>query len=302
MTGAALAALVGGALEGPDRAFSGVAPLERAGPDELAFALGAVPEGAEAGVLLARAPIPGRTVVVVADPRLALARALAALYPEVHPSGVAEGACVHPSAILAPGVVVYPGVWVGPGVSVGEGTVLFPNVVLYPGTRIGRRCRIHAGAVIGADGFAYQPGPEGLVKLPHIGGVRIEDDVEIGANSTVDRGLLGDTVIGAGSKIDNLVQVGHNVRLGRSVVLAAQVGLSGSVALGDGVVMAGQSGVADHVKVGAGAVVGAQSGVTGNLEAGGTYLGSPAVPARLARRIFAVWRRLPEWWRTEGDR
>ena len=98
------------------------------------------------------------------------------------------------------------------------------------------------------------------------------------------------------------MQVGHNVRLGRSVVLAAQVGLSGSVALGDGVVMAGQSGVADHVKVGAGAVVGAQSGVTGNLEAGGTYLGSPAVPARLARRIFAVWRRLPEWWRTEGDR
>lgn len=302
MTAGALAALVGGALEGPDRAFSGVAPLEEAGPDQLAFAVGAVPEATRAGVLLAARAVEGRTVVVVADPRLALALALAALYPEAHPEGVAPGATVHPTAVLGARVTVYPGVWVGPGVRVGDDTVLFPNVVLYPGTTVGRRCRVHAGAVIGADGFAYRPGPEGLVKLRHIGGVRIEDDVEIGANSAVDRGLLADTVIGAGSKIDNLVQIGHNARIGRHVVLAAQVGLSGSVRLGDGVVMAGQSGVADHVEVGPGAVIGAQSGVTGDVEGGAAYLGSPAVPARLARRIFAVWRHLPAWWRASGVR
>lgn len=297
MTASELAALVGGRLEGPDRAFSGVAPLERAGAEQLAFARGAPPEGCAAGVLLAREPAPGRTVVVVADPKAAFALALSELFPEVQAPGVRAGAHVDPTAVLGPGVVVHAGAWVGPGVEIGEDSVIFPNAVLYPGTRLGRRCRVHAGAVLGADGFAYQPGPTGPLKVPHIGGLRVGDDVEIGANTTIDRGFLEDTVIGAGSKIDNLVQIGHNARLGRAVVLAAQVGLAGSVVLGDGVLMGGQAGVADHVALGDGARVGAQSGVGRDVPPGGAVLGSPAVPVRLARRMYVVLKQLPEWWR-----
>lgn len=297
MTADELAALTGGLRAGPDRPFSGLATLERAGPDQLAFARGAVPEGCAAGVLLARAAIEGRTVVVVEDPKAAFARVIAHLFPELHEPGVHAGAFVHPSAVLGAGVVVYPGAHVGAGCEIGEGTVIFPNVVLYPGTRLGRRCRVHAGAVLGSDGFAYQPGPGGPLKVPHIGGLSVGDDVEIGANSTIDRGLLEDTVVGSGSKLDNLVQVGHNVQLGRAVILAAQVGLAGSVALGDGVLVGGQAGVADHVRLGSGARVGAQSGVGHDVAPGEAVLGTPAVPARLAKRIFAVWKQLPAWWR-----
>ena len=300
MTAAALAALVGGRLEGPDRAYSGVAALDQAGPEHLAFAVREIPEGCAAGVLLCAAAAPGRTCVVVADPRAAFAAAVADLLPEEHPTGVAPTATVHPSARLGARVVIYPGVYVGPDCEVGDDTILYPNVVLYPRTVVGRRCRVHAGAVLGADGFGYLPGPRGPQKVPQVGRVRVEDDVEIGANTTIDRAALGETVVGAHSKIDNLVQVGHNARLGRGVILLAQSGVSGSVTLGDGVLLAGQAGVADHVTVGPGAVVGAQAGVTGDLEGGGRYLGSPAVPAALARRIFAVWRRLPDWWRRQG--
>ena len=303
MTAAEIAALTGGILAGPDRDVRGVGALDRAGPDALAFASGRVPEACAAGVLLARAAEPGRTVVVVDDPRRAFAVVLAALFPEVHADGVHPGAVVHPTARLGRGVVVYPGCHVGAGCEVGEGTVLFPNVVLYPGTVIGRRCRVHAGAVLGADGFAYHPTAAGPLKVPQLGRVRVGDDVEIGANSTIDRAALDETVIGDGTKIDNLVQIGHNCRLGRGVVIAGQAGLSGSVTVGDGAVLAGQVGVADHARVGAGAVVGAQSGVTGRVPDGAVVLGTPALPAAEARRVYAVWRRLPELWRAVwGDR
>ncbi len=301
MLASELAALLGGSLHGPDRAFSGLAPLERAGPDQLAFCRGAPPEGCGAGVLLARSPAEGRSVVVVEDPKAAFGQAIAHLFPELHAPGVHPGAFVDPSARLGEGVVVHPGCWVGARCEIGAGTVLFPNVVLYPDTRMGARCRIHAGAVLGSDGFAYQPGPEGPRKIPHIGGLVIGDDVEIGANSTVDRGMLEDTVIGAGTKLDNLVQVGHNVRLGRAVVIAAQSGIAGSVTIGDGALLGGQSGVVDHVRIGAGARVGAQSGVGKDVAPGEAVLGSPAMPAALARRVFAVLRRLPAWWRTQKD-
>lgn len=297
MRASELALWVGGRLEGPDRPFAGVAPLERAGPEELAFATDRVPEGCGAGVLLVREAIPGRTAVVVAQPRLAFARLLGLLFPEVHPPGVSPAAHVDPSARLGERVVVYPGVFVGADCEIGADTVLFPNVVLYPGTVLGARCRVHAGAVLGADGFAYHATPEGPVKVPQVGRVRIGDDVEIGANTTVDRASLDETVLGNGTKLDNLVQIGHNVQLGRGVIIAAQSGLSGSVVLEDGVVLAGQAGVADHVRLGAGAVVGAQSGVTADVPAGQTVLGSPAMPVRLARRVFAAWRHLPEMWR-----
>ena len=297
MTASELAALVGGALTGEDRAFVGVAPLNSASPSQAAYAEGAVPDGCHAGVLLARAAVPGRTVVVIDDPKAGFIRLLERLFPEVHAPGVMPGANVHPSAKIAASASVYPGVYVGPGCVVGEGTVLFPNAVLYPGTLVGRDCRIHAGVVLGADGFSYHRGSFGVVKVPQVGRVHVEDGVEIGANSTVDRAFLDETLIGAGAKIDNLVQVGHNSKVGRRAVLAAQSGLSGSVTLGDGVVLAGQVGVADHVEIGPGAVVGAQSGVSHDLAGGERYLGSPAVPLAQARRIYAIWKRLPELWR-----
>lgn len=302
MTAQELAALVGGARVGPDRSFFKVAPVERAGPDDLAFTMGPVPDTCAAGVILATDPLPGRTVVVVQDPRLAFSRVLAQFFPEVHEPGVHPGAFVHPTARLGARVVIYPGAVVGADCAVGDDTILFPNVVLYPGTEVGRRCRIHAGAVLGADGFAYQPSQDGLVKVPQVGRLRVEDDVEIGANTCIDRAFLEETLVGAGSKIDNLVQIGHNSRLGRCVVLVAQSGLGGSVKLGDGVLLAGQAGVADHVTIGAGAVVGAQAGVNSDLPGGERYLGSPALPAVQARRIFALWRRLPDLWRAFAGR
>lgn len=287
---AALAARVGGALHGADRAVLAVAPAEAAGPDHLAcWERG--PRG-DAGVWIARAPLPGATTVVVPDPLPAFAAVLAWAFPEpaflgaVHPD-----ARVHPSAVLAPGVVV------GADCEVGEGTVLFPNVVLYPRTRLGARCRVHAGSVLGADGFRYHPTPRGALKVPQVGGVWVGDDVELGALCTVDRGFLGDTVVGDGCKLDDHVHVGHNVRLGRGVVIAAQTGLSGSCVVGDGVLVGGQAGLADHAVVGAGARVGAQSGVHGEIPPGETWLGTPARPIATMRRVYALTADLPQMWR-----
>jgi UDP-3-O-[3-hydroxymyristoyl] glucosamine N-acyltransferase len=277
-------------LHGHDRTVRSVASNDDAGADDLAFAVG-VP--GDAGVLLAREPITGRSVVVVADPKLAFARALERLVPEVD----SFRGSVHPDARIAPRAILHPGVVVGRECEVGNDTVLFPNVVLYPRTSIGERCRIHAGTVIGADGFGYQPTSEGVVKMPHVGRVRIEDDVEIGALSTIDRAVLGETVIGAGSKLDDHVHVAHNCRVGRGVVIAAQTGLSGSVVVGDRAVIGGQVGVVEHVTIGAGARIGAQSGVHRDVPAGATWLGSPARPIEETRRTWAALRHLPEMWK-----
>lgn len=295
MRASELATLVGGTLHGEDRAFEGVAPVGRAGPRELAFT-GGEAEGA-AGVLLARAPVPGRTVVVAADPRLAFAKALQHLFPEVHPSGVQPGAFVHPGARLGEGVRVYPGAYVGPDCVLGDGVVVHPNAVLYPGVVLGPGTVVHAGAVLGADGFSYVPGPEGLVKMPQVGGLEVGADVEVGANACIDRGALDPTRVGDGSKIDDLVLVGHNSQLGRSVVLAGQVGLAGSTTVGDGAVLGGQAGSADHTVIGAGARVGAGAGVHKAVAPGETVLGRPAGPARDVRRVWAHLRELPELWR-----
>jgi len=167
-------------------------------------------------------------------------------------------------------------------------------VTLLAGARLGRRVLVHPGAVIGADGFGFAFDGARHRKIPQTGGVVIEDDVEIGANTTIDRATFGDTIVRRGTKIDNLVQIGHNVEVGEHSILVAQVGVSGSSKLGRGVVLAGQVGIADHVSVGDGAMVAAQGGVPSDLEAGGRYLGTPARPAMEARRIFAAESRLPE--------
>ena len=308
MQASELAKRVNGTLSGPDRPFVGVAPLSAAQEDQVAYAEGALPPGCRAGVLLIRSAIPGRCCVVVEDPKLAFIQLLRLLFPEVHPSGVQPGAWVHPDATLEAGVVVYPGVVVGADCWVGAETVLFPNVVLYPKTRVGRNCRIHAGVVLGADGFSYHATPQGVVKVPQVGNVVVGDGVEIGANSTIDRAFLTSTKIGSGACLDNLVHVGHNTEVGRHSVIAAQTGISGSVTIGDGVVMGGQVGVADHATIGPGARLGAGAGVHGTIPAGEAWLGRPAVPVRLARRIMVIRNHLPEMWawfrkhkREQGD-
>ncbi len=194
-----------------------------------------------------------------------------------------------------------------PGVEVGAGSVLHANVVVRERCRIGRGVIIHQNTSIGADGFGYRPDPKGggLLKVPHIGNVVIEDQVEIGANSCVDRGKFGSTVIGAGTKIDNLCQIGHNVRIGRSCVVAAQTGLSGSVVVGDGVLIGGRGGASDHVSIGAGARLGGNSVAFKDVPPGATWVGFPADDANAVKRQWASLRKLPglvaDWQRNKPD-
>jgi len=289
-----------------------VAVPETAGSNEVAFVEKLMET--EAGCLVCLEAIPGRTCLVVKDPKAGFIRILERLLAEqrleagVHPTAVVEGelgpgCSVGPHAVIGAGaslgsnVVVHAGVVVGSGCRVGENTELFPGVVLYSGVVVGKRCRIHSGAVLGADGFSFHPTSQGPLKVPQVGGVIVEDDVEIGANTCIDRAFLEDTRVGAGSKFDNLVQVGHNTELGKNCLLAAQTGLSGSVVVGDGVMLGGQVGVRDHVSIGSGASVGAGSAVAWNLAGDAEYFGRPAQPLALGRRAFLLSSRLPEIWK-----
>jgi UDP-3-O-[3-hydroxymyristoyl] glucosamine N-acyltransferase len=232
--------------------------------------------------------------VVVPDPKAAFMVVLRRLFPEVHPRGVQPGAHVDPTARLGLGVVVYPGAYVGPDVCVGADTVILPNAVLLRGTQVGAGCVVGPGAVLGHAGFGLHPGPSGPEHVPQVGRVVVGDGVGIGANSCVDRAFLTQTSIRDATHIDNLVQVGHNCDIGRGVIMAAQVGLSGSVTVGDGAVLAGQAGVSDHVAIGPGAQLGGQAGTARDLEGGERWLGTPAMPLRVAARVFAASKQLPD--------
>ena len=258
----------------------------------------------------------GKALVIVKNPRLAFARAAVLLREgEQRPVGIHPLAVVHPSArigagvsvdaraviaedaVLGEGCRVGAGAVVGRGVRLGTDCEVYPNVTIYPATSIGDRVVIHAGAVLGSDGFGYvRDGETGRYeKSPQIGTLRIEDDVEIGANTTIDRGALDATVIGRGSKLDNLVHVGHNVVIGENVVVAAQVGISGSSTIEDGVVIAGQVGIGDHARVGAGVILGGQCGVLPQKIVRGPgemFWGTPARPLREYLRSVAALARL----------
>jgi UDP-3-O-[3-hydroxymyristoyl] glucosamine N-acyltransferase len=252
--------------------------------------------------------------VLAANPYLAMARAVALLHPPpAPPAGVHPTAVVDPTAELGEDVHVGPLAAIGARVRVGARTVIHPHVVLYPGVQVGADCLLHSGvqvreecrlgdrvivqngAVIGADGFGFAKDAEGRYeKILQVGTVVVEDDVEIGALTAVDRAALGETRIGRGTKIDNLVQIGHSVTIGRDSVLAGQVGIAGSTRVGDRVVMAGQVGVVGHISIGDGAIVTAQTGVPGDVEPGAVISGSPAIENRAWLKSIAVFARLPE--------
>jgi UDP-3-O-[3-hydroxymyristoyl] glucosamine N-acyltransferase len=195
---------------------------------------------------------------------------------------------------VGPKSVLQAGNYVGEDCRLGEGVHLFPNVTLYPRCQLGNRVAIHAGSVIGSDGFGYVF-DEGIhFKVQQIGNVIIQDDVEIGANVTIDRGALGSTIVGKGTKIDNLVQLAHNVVTGAHCILVSQTGIAGSTRLGNYVTLAGQSGLAGHLKIGDRAIVGAQAGVMNDVPEGGKYLGSPAQPDRNMKRQWVALRNMPE--------
>jgi UDP-3-O-[3-hydroxymyristoyl] glucosamine N-acyltransferase len=304
-----------------------VTTLEDAGPGDLTFfanpkyiaemratraaavILGERDEAAPCAMLRAR------------NPYLAFARAVALFGPrDVHPAGIHQLADVAASAVIAAGASIAAFVSIADGATIGERTIVYPHVTIGPGARIGADCVIHArvsireritigdrvvvqdGAVIGSDGFGFARGEDGAHhKIPQVGGVVIEDDVEIGANTTIDRPAVGETRIGAGTKIDNLVQIAHGVRVGRAVLLAAQVGIAGSTAVEDGVTLAGQVGVAGHLILGKGVVATAQTGIPNSVEAGAFISGYPAIPNRDWLRSSAIFRRLPELKKTIAD-
>ena len=238
---------------------------------------------------------------------------MAVFFPEpkfaagIHPSAVvAASAQIDPSAHIGPhctvgervklgaNVVLQAGNFIGDDSTLGDETHLFPNVTLYPRTQISRRVRIHAGTVIGADGYGYVLDGGVHRKIPQVGHVIIGDDVEIGANVTVDRGALGSTVIGRGTKIDNLVQIAHNVQIGEHCIVIAQVGIAGSSRLGNYVILAGQAGVGGHLQLGDNATIGAQAGVMTDIPAGGKWIGSPAQPDKDFKRQVIALRHLPD--------
>jgi UDP-3-O-[3-hydroxymyristoyl] glucosamine N-acyltransferase len=305
----------------PNVVVTGVAPLDRAGPEHVTFLASAryAPLFADcgAGVALVApelADAPGRAAarVVVDKPHDAMLSLLASLYPEreqeasVHPTAViGRGARLGDRVVIGPYVVIGEGaeigaavrldahVVVGAGVTIGERCHVYPGVTLYSGTSLGERVRVHAGARLGSDGFGYVFRGGGHEKIPHVGRCVVEPDVEIGANTTIDRGSIDDTVIGAGTKIDNLVHIAHNVRIGRLCLIMAQVGIAGSVRVEDGVILAGQVGISGHHTIGAGARLAAQAGVFGDVPAGETWSGYPARPHREALRAQAALFKLP---------
>ena len=203
-------------------------------------------------------------------------------------------ACIEEGAEIGDNSYIHPHATVGCHAKVGTNTILYPNVTIYHDCRVGNNCILHAGAVIGADGFGFAPSPEGYEKIPQIGIAVIEDNVEIGANTCVDRATMGATIVHSGVKLDNLIQVAHNVEIGSNTVIASQTGIAGSAKIGEWCMFAGQVGVAGHIKVGDHVTVGAQSGIPGNTKSGQTLMGYPAIDPKQFARSAAIYKKLPD--------
>lgn len=318
-----LAALCGATLHGdPARTVRGPASLSEAGPDEISFLANAryrsqLDTTRAAAVVVALDFESDRSDVAFLrckDPNRAFTAVVKAFAGDVArpEAGVHSTAVVDPSASVDPSAVIGPlcvvgahasigprawlraSVFVGEGASLGADTLVHPRVVVYAGSRIGARCTLHAGCVIGSDGYGFEPTREGWEKIPQCGIALVEDDVEIGANTTIDRARFGATRIGRGAKLDNLVHVAHNVVVGDAALLIAQTGIAGSSRIGKRAILAGQVGVTGHATIGDGARIAAQSGVFGDVPAGADYMGHPARPRGESLRLLALVARLPE--------
>ncbi|MBI3329145.1 MAG: UDP-3-O-(3-hydroxymyristoyl)glucosamine N-acyltransferase [Nitrospinae bacterium] len=319
-----LARVVGGSVDGDaTMAITGVAGIREAQPGDITFVahhkyLRALQASKASAVILDRRTPADRPAIRVDQPYLAFATLLTHYYPRPRPAPgirepvtlgkrvqVGKDVTLFPlvtlgdDVTLGDAVVLYPGVFVGSGSSIGDHTVIYPNVSIYDRVSIGRRVVIQAGAVLGSDGFGYVQGPDGRHhKIPQVGGIRIEDDVEIGANVCIDRATVGETIIRRGTKIDNLVHIAHNVEVGEDNLLLAHVGISGSCRLGTHVTLAGQVGLIDHVTVGDNATIIAQSGIAKDVETNAVMAGTVAMPHGLWRRVQVAIPRLPELLRT----
>jgi len=329
-----IAAVLGGALYGNANAkVCDVAPIEQAQAQHLTFITDEkyLPylEKTQAGVILiTRSLVEGKigfpegegkaggAVILVDNARGAMGQLLQmvskAMFPAKRgieqPSFISEGVSVPEDAYvgafayvgrnvrLGAGVQIYPNVYIGDNVTIGEGTILYAGVKIYANCQVGKQCILHAGVVVGSDGFGFEPDAQGVnQKIPQIGNVIIEDDVEIGANTTIDRAMMGSTIVRKNAKIDNLVQVAHNVEVGESTFLCAQVGIAGSTKVGKHCILTGQVGAAGHIEIADNCIFGAQSGIAGSIRKPGMYMGSPAIDA-------GIWRRATVRFKQSGQR
>jgi UDP-3-O-[3-hydroxymyristoyl] glucosamine N-acyltransferase len=310
MTASEWAHALNGTLEGTSaHPITGAATLEDAQLSDLSFLANAqyrkAAETSSAGLILLDTaaelvPQVGTALLRVPHPYQAWAEALRILAQSeshVHQAEDPNGAWIHPTAQVDPSATVHPGVWIGAQCVIGSGCILYPGARLYPKTRLGKGCIVHANAVLGSDGFGYTPpapaaGQPGYGKIPHLGWVELADHVEIGANTTIDRGVVGATRVGTGTKIDNLCHLAHNVQIGDHCVFAAQVGVAGSTKIGNYVRVGGQVGFNGHIHVGDFCEIGAQSGVTKSLPAKSVVWGTPAMPMPQFLRAWAKLRSL----------
>lgn len=317
-----IANVLGLELRGQDCDIIGVNTLEAAGPHEISFL--ANPRYADkvsackaAAIIIAADSVhavPSHAAALVSEnPYFDFGRTLALFAkPQGSFTGISDAAFIHPDAVLGDNCTVYPNVYIGPrahiganvqlfpGTYIGEDctvgarSILYPNVTLMAGIVVGEDCILHAGVVLGADGFGFVPTPMGIQKIPQIGTVHIGNDVEIGANTTIDRAVMGITCVGDGTKIDNQVMLGHNVEVGKNCIIVSQVGVSGSTKIGDQVTIAGQAGIAGHLTIGNNVTIGPISGVAQDIPDGKTMGGTPAVDQRTYMRTLAVMPKLPD--------
>lgn len=321
-----LASLVQGDVRGSsDRPIRNAAAIESAGPDAVTFVLDESHvsrlEACRAGAIILNSKISAgvkvsaeTSLIIVRDPHAAFlqilpqfrkirSRPAREVSPQAHVSPTASigpdcyigpGASIGDDVEIGRGCDIHPGVVIGPGCKLGEETVIYPNAVLYQDVTVGNRVIIHSGAIIGADGFGYRFAEGRFIKIPQLGTVEIHDDAEIGACTTIDRGAIGPTIIGQGTKLDNLIMIAHNCELGRHNVFASQVGLAGSCTTGDYVRLGGQVGIKDHVRLNSGCMVGAKGGVHKDIPEGEIWIGYPATPEAEQKRLVFSLKRVPE--------